>query len=107
MSIAVKTYVHRSRNSAGKLVKGRLDAASEAAALTKLRGMGLVPVAIDEHVAGTGLQREIEIPGLSKGVGLKDLAIVSRQLATGIRIRGRARPRLSRLSWNLRWRSPA
>ncbi|BDZ45123.1 type II secretion system F family protein [Naasia aerilata] len=82
MSIAVKTYTHRSRNSAGKLVKGRLDAASEAAALGKLRGMGLAPVAIDEFVPGTGLQREIEIPGLSKGVGLKDLAVVSRQLAT-------------------------
>lgn len=82
MSIAVKTYLHRSRNSNGRLVKGRLDASSEAAALGKLRGMGLAPVAIDEFTPGTGLQREIEIPGLSKGVGLKDLAVVSRQLAT-------------------------
>src|SRR4051794_21837715 len=82
MSMATRTFVHRSRNADGKLVKGRLDAASESAALGKLRGMGLAPVAIDEFTPGTGLQREIEIPGLSKGVGLKDLAVVSRQLAT-------------------------
>ena len=82
MSIAVKTYVHRSRNASGKLVKGRLDAASESAAVGKLRGMGLAPVAVDEFTPGTGLQREIDIPGLSKGVGLKDLAVVSRQMAT-------------------------
>ncbi|MCU1570080.1 MAG: pilus assembly protein PilC [Naasia sp.] len=79
---AVRTYVHRSRNSSGKLIKGKLDAPSESAALGKLRTMGLAPVAIGEWTRGTGLQREIEIPGLSKGVGLKDLAVVSRQLAT-------------------------
>ncbi|MCU1437702.1 MAG: type secretion system family protein [Naasia sp.] len=82
MSIAVRTYTHRSRNATGKLVKGRVDAATEAAALGKLRTMGLAPVAIAEHAAGTGLQREIEIPGLNKGVGLKDLAVFSRQMAT-------------------------
>lgn len=82
MSIAVRTFVHRSRNGSGKLIKGRVDAATEAAALGKLRTMGLAPVAIEEHAAGTGLQREIEIPGLSKGVGLKDLAVFSRQMAT-------------------------
>ncbi|HEY8589723.1 MAG TPA: type II secretion system F family protein [Naasia sp.] len=82
MSIAVRTFVYRSRNGSGKLVKGKLDATTEAAALGKLRTMGLAPLAIEEHAAGTGLQREIEIPGLSKGVGLKELAVFSRQMAT-------------------------
>jgi type IV pilus assembly protein PilC len=46
--------------------------------------MGLSPVSIIEASAGTGLQREISIPGFSKGVTLKDLAIMSRQMATMI-----------------------
>ncbi|QCB98797.1 type II secretion system F family protein [Arthrobacter sp. PAMC25564] len=44
--------------------------------------MGLSPVSIAEATAGTGLNREISIPGFVKGVKLKDLAIMSRQLAT-------------------------
>jgi type IV pilus assembly protein PilC len=82
MTMQLKTYSHRSRTTAGKLVKGKLDAASESAAVAKLRTQGLAPVGIDLWVEGTGLQREIEIPGLSKGVKLQDLAVASRQLAT-------------------------
>ncbi|AYF99430.1 type II secretion system F family protein [Protaetiibacter intestinalis] len=43
--------------------------------------MGLSPVKLDEVVAGTGLNREIEI-GNGARVKLKDLAVVSRQAAT-------------------------
>jgi type IV pilus assembly protein PilC len=82
MTMQLKTYEYRSRTAAGKLVKGKLDAANEQAVVGKLRTMGLAPVAIDEWVPGTGLQKEIEIPGLSKNVGLQDLAVASRQLAT-------------------------
>ncbi|PYY34406.1 type II secretion system F family protein [Curtobacterium sp. MCBD17_030] len=44
--------------------------------------MGVSPIAITEAKAGTGLQTEIKIPGFEKGVGLKDLAIMSRQAST-------------------------
>ncbi|MDN3479180.1 type II secretion system F family protein, partial [Curtobacterium sp. APC 4022] len=64
------------------LVKGRVDAASEGAVVQRLRGMGVSPIAITEAKAGTGLQTEIKIPGFEKGVGLKDLAIMSRQAST-------------------------
>ncbi|WP_412162218.1 type II secretion system F family protein [Curtobacterium flaccumfaciens] len=79
MSLA---FDYRGRDGAGKLVKGRLDAASEAAVVQRLRGMGVSPIAITEAKAGTGLQTEIKIPGFEKGVGLKDLAIMSRQAST-------------------------
>lgn len=79
MSLA---YDYRGRDGAGKLVKGRLDASSEGAVVQRLRGMGVSPIAITEAKAGTGLQTEIKIPGFEKGVGLKDLAIMSRQAAT-------------------------
>ena len=75
-------FDYRGRDGAGKLVKGRLDAASEGAVVQRLRGMGVSPIAITEAKAGTGLQTEIKIPGFEKGVGLKDLAIMSRQAST-------------------------
>jgi type IV pilus assembly protein PilC len=79
MSLA---FDYRGRDGAGKLVKGRLDAASEGAVAQRLRGMGVSPIAITEAKPGTGLQTEIKIPGFEKGVGLKDLAIMSRQAST-------------------------
>lgn len=79
MSLA---FDYRGRDGAGKLVKGRLDAASEGAVVQRLRGMGVSPIAITEAKAGTGLQTEIKIPGFEKGVSLKDLAIMSRQAST-------------------------
>ena len=79
MSLA---FDYRGRDGAGKLVKGRLDAASEGAVVQRLRGMGVSPIAITEAKASTGLQTEIKIPGFEKGVGLKDLAIMSRQAST-------------------------
>ena len=84
MSTAIKSFEYTSRNSAGKLVKGKLTAPSESAAVSRLGGMGLTPVAIAEATAGTGLRREITLGGLGKSVGLKDLAIMTRQLSTMI-----------------------
>lgn len=75
-------FAYKGRNSAGKVVKGRLDAPSESAAMTRIRTMGIAPISVAEVAAGTGLSREINIPGLTKRVGLKDLAVMSRQMAT-------------------------
>lgn len=75
-------YAYKGRDSAGKVVKGRLDAASEAAAMSRLRTMGVSPISVAEVAVGTGLSMEIKIPGFSKGVDLKDLAVMSRQMAT-------------------------
>ncbi|MGN6503127.1 MAG: type II secretion system F family protein [Pseudolysinimonas sp.] len=84
MSMAVKSFAYTSRNDAGKVVKGKVEAPSEAAALTKIRGLGLQPVSVSESAAATGLNMEIKIPGFEKGVDLKSLAIMSRQMATMI-----------------------
>ena len=79
-----QAYAYTGRDAAGKLVKGRLDAASESVVALRLQGMGLSPVSITEASDGTGLQREISIPGFTKRVKLKDLAVMSRQMATMI-----------------------
>ena len=84
MSTAIKSFDYKSRNSAGKLVKGKLEATTEGAAVAKLGGMGLTPVTLKEAAEGTGLQKEISLGGFSKGVSLKDLAIMTRQLSTMI-----------------------
>jgi type IV pilus assembly protein PilC len=81
---ATRTYAYRGRDSAGKLVKGTVDAATESAVSTRLRTMGVSPISVTEAQAGTGLNREIDLSFLRKGVGLKDLAVMSRQMATMI-----------------------
>ncbi|NEN04504.1 type II secretion system F family protein [Diaminobutyricibacter tongyongensis] len=80
----VMTYAYSGRTSAGKVVKGQLDAPSEGAVVSRLRTMGLTPIAIDQANAGTGLNRELSIPGFQKVVKLKDLSIMTRQMATMI-----------------------
>ena len=75
-------YAYTGRDASGKIVKGRLDGSSESAVASRMRTMGLSPVAIVESTDGTGLRRELRIPGFSKGVKIKDLAVVSRQMAT-------------------------
>ena len=77
---AGKTFTYRARHRSGKVVKGALNVQSEALAVAKLTGMGLTPVNVQEKGAGTGLQKEISFGGGS--VGLKPLAIATRQLAT-------------------------
>jgi type IV pilus assembly protein PilC len=81
---ATKAYAYTARDTAGKVVKGRVDAPSETAVVSRLRTMGVSPISIEESAAATGLNMEIRIPGMTKGVGLKDLAIMSRQMATMI-----------------------
>ncbi|PZE74117.1 type II secretion system F family protein [Curtobacterium sp. MCBD17_019] len=44
--------------------------------------MGVSPIALNEAKPGTGLQREITIPGFVRTVGLKELAIMARQAST-------------------------
>ena len=81
----VKAFAYTSRDAGGKLVKGKVDAPTEAAVVSRLRTMGLSPVSIEESTVGSGLSRELTLPGIGqKPVGLKDLAIMSRQMATMI-----------------------
>ncbi len=76
------SYAYRGRDGGGKLVKGKLDAPSEAAAVARLKTMGVMPIELNQSATGTGLQMEINVGFLEKKVGLKDLAIMSRQMAT-------------------------
>ena len=76
-----RTFEYTVRNSQGKIVKGRIEASEQAQVAGRLRTMGLVALSITE-VQTTGMQREISIPGFGEKVGLKDLAVMARQMAT-------------------------
>ena len=84
MATATKTYEYQVRDRSGKILKGRVDAASQGAVAGRLREMGLAAVSIEE-VNTSGLRAEISIPGFgSNKIKLKDLAVMARQLATMI-----------------------
>ena len=76
-----RTFQYAVRDRGGKLVKGRIEATNSAAVASRLRTMGMAPVAISE-VQSIGLRREISLPRPSDRVGLKDIAVMSRQMAT-------------------------
>lgn len=79
-----QAFVYSGRNNAGKLIKGSLEAPSEVAVASRLVSMGLSPVSIARASEQTGLKKEISIPGFKKKIKLKELAVMSRQMATMI-----------------------
>lgn len=79
------TFAYTGRDTSGKLVKGRVDAPSESSVASRLRTMGIAPVSIQQVAAAKGLNRDISMGGLfDKKVTIKDLSVMSRQLATMI-----------------------
>ncbi|WP_375400995.1 type II secretion system F family protein [uncultured Amnibacterium sp.] len=78
----VRSFAYRARDTTGKVTKGRVDAVTEAAAVARMRGMGLAPLQVVEARENSGLNREITLGFLRQRVGLKDLTIMSRQMAT-------------------------
>jgi type IV pilus assembly protein PilC len=81
MTTAVsKSFDYRAVDSSGKHTKGRIEASSDAAAAATLRQQGVTPLSLTE--AGRGLQSNIQLPGMSGRVTLKDLAIFTRQFST-------------------------
>ena len=83
-TITAQAYAYKGRDTSGKVIKGRMEASSESAVVSRMRSMGLSPVEIRPTSAGAGLNMEINLGAFEKGVKLKDIAIMSRQLATMI-----------------------
>ncbi len=79
------TYV--ARNTAGKLITGRTEAATQAMVVKQLRDAGLTPTQIETAGGGgaTTAKKGRKQKMKGGGVGLEDLVLVSRQLATMIR----------------------
>ncbi len=77
-------FLYTGRNGAGKIVKGTMSAPSETAVTARMQVLGLSPVSVVKGSKSSGLNREFSIPGFEKRVKLKELAVMSRQMATMI-----------------------
>ena len=76
------TYDYKVRDRSGAVKTGSLDAESPSQVATKLKSMGYAPISINQ-TSSAGLKKDLSIPGFGKKkVGLKDLAVFSRQFAT-------------------------
>src|SRR5579875_1016160 len=75
------TFDYKVRDRDGRLISGSLEGDSLALVSSKLREMGFAPIEI-KPVSKVNLKAEIRIPGLSDRVKLKEIALMSRQLAT-------------------------
>jgi type IV pilus assembly protein PilC len=81
-------FLYEGRTATGEVRKGELEAANQAAVMTKLRAMKIKPTSVKKK-GGLGLDPEIKIsipmPAfLQPGVGEKDLVVFTRQFATMI-----------------------
>ena len=75
------TFEYKVRDKAGGLVEGQLEGDSMALVVRRLRDMGYMPISVTPKSA-VSLKTEIKIPGLSDRIKLRDVAVVTRQLAT-------------------------
>lgn len=76
-------YVYRAWNGSGKVVKGKLHAASESAAVQAVGALGLTPLSVQNNENLGLLNRELEF-GSGRKPKLNDLAIAAKQLSVMI-----------------------
>ncbi|MGO8871564.1 MAG: type II secretion system F family protein [Acidimicrobiales bacterium] len=75
------TFEYKVRDKSGGLVEGQLDGDSMALVVRRLREMGYMPISVTPKSA-VHLKTEINIPGLSDRVKLREVSVVTRQLST-------------------------
>lgn len=68
----------------GESVKGEMEAGSPAIVISRLRAQRIRPLQHKIREKGTGLDRELNIPGLKESVQQKDVVVFTRQFATMI-----------------------
>src|SRR5918992_1302855 len=76
-----ESFAYRVRTKEGRIVEGKMEADGEGAVASRLRSQGMVPIQISKE-AKVSMKTELHI--LPQKVGLKDLAVFSRQFATMI-----------------------
>lgn len=73
-------YQYRVRDRKGQLEQGQIEAEDLRKAVETLRNRGYFVVEVRQP--GQGLQREIRLPSLGGRIGLKQVAVFARQMAT-------------------------
>lgn len=75
------TFDYKVRDRAGTLVEGELEGDSMALVVRRLREMGYMPVSVTPK-SSVNLKTEIKIPGISDRIKMREVAVITRQLAT-------------------------
>lgn len=78
------TYVWEGKTNTGKRVKGVMEAANEQQVFNSLRAQRIHPNIKKIREKGTGLDKEITIPGFGPKAKIKDVVVFTRQFATMI-----------------------
>lgn len=72
------------KTSQGKIMKGELDAPSVDAVFAILRERRIRPIPARIYEKGTGMEKEVKIPGFGETVKPRDVSVFTRQFATMI-----------------------
>ncbi|MGD0880591.1 MAG: type II secretion system F family protein [Acidimicrobiales bacterium] len=75
------TFDYKVRDKTGDLVEGQLDGDNMAVVVRRLREMGYMPISVTPKSA-VNLKTEIKIPGITGRIKLREIAVMTRQLAT-------------------------
>ncbi|MDP2601224.1 MAG: type II secretion system F family protein [Deltaproteobacteria bacterium] len=78
------TFLWEGKTAQGKAMKGELEAPNLEAVISLLRDRRIRPVASRIREKGTGLEKEIKIPGFGERVKPKEVSLFTRQFATMI-----------------------
>jgi len=73
-------FSFKAKGAGGEIRAGRIEAISNEAAVSILQGKGLVPLMVEKETEVKGVLKDLQ--HLWEGVGLRDLAVFYRQLAT-------------------------
>ncbi len=74
-------FEYRAKDRSGKVLNGELEATSSAGVAKTLRDRGMMPLSVTEKKV-SALQKELRIPGFGGRIKQKEIALMSRQLAT-------------------------
>jgi type IV pilus assembly protein PilC len=78
------TFLWEGKTAQGKAMKGELEAPNLEAVISLLRDRRIRPVASRIREKGTGLEKELTIPGFGERVKPKEVSLFTRQFATMI-----------------------
>src|ERR1700752_4769762 len=78
------TFFWEGKTSQGKRMKGELDAPTVDAVFAVLRERRIRPITTRIHEKGTGMRKEIKLPGLGEKVKSRDVSVFRRQFAAMI-----------------------
>src|SRR5438445_6805466 len=78
------TFLWESKAAQGKLLKGQIEAPNLGAVFGVLRERRIRPIPTRVREKGTGLEKELKIPGMQAKVKPRELAVFTRQFAAMI-----------------------